>query len=53
MPNTTSASNESYNYDSADRLASSTIAGTTSPYTYDTQGDVTVTPAADAGGPER
>ncbi|MBR7833794.1 hypothetical protein KDL01_10990 [Actinospica durhamensis] len=47
---TTAASDETYAYDSADRLASTTESGTTSAYTYDTQGDVTTTPSADAGG---
>lgn len=41
---------ETYSYDAADRLLSSTIGGTATTYGYDTQGDVTATPSADAGG---
>lgn len=47
---TTTGTSETYSYDSADRLLSSTAGGTTSPYGYDTQGDITTTPSADAGG---
>ncbi|MBR7826249.1 hypothetical protein KDK95_08050 [Actinospica sp. MGRD01-02] len=47
---TTASTAESYTYDAADRLESTTESGTTSTYAYDTQGDVTTTPSADAGG---
>ncbi|MGW1163766.1 RHS repeat-associated core domain-containing protein, partial [Streptomyces sp. NPDC002513] len=40
---------ETYAYDGADRLLSTTLGGTTSTYAYDTQGNTTTTPAADAG----
>ena len=48
--NTTVSSDETYSYDSADRLDSSTLSGTTSAYAYDTQGDNITTPSVDAGG---
>lgn len=41
-----SGTSETYSFDAADRLLSST-AGT---YAYDTQGDIATTPSADAGG---
>jgi RHS repeat-associated protein len=47
---TTPATAETYSLDAADRTVSSTESGTTSSYGYDTQGDVTTTPSADAGG---
>jgi RHS repeat-associated protein len=47
---TTAASAETYAYDSADRLESTTENGTTNGYSYNTQGDITTTPSADAGG---
>ena len=47
---TTAATTETYGYDTADRLVSSTVNGTADSYTYDTQGDIADTPSADAGG---
>lgn len=47
---TTATTTEDYSYDAADRLESTTEGGTTADYTYDTQGDITTTPSADAGG---
>ena len=47
---TTAASDETYSYDAADRLLSSTASGTTAAYGYDTEGDITTTPSVDAGG---
>ena len=47
---TSSGTTETDAYDAADRLLSSTTGGTTTSYGYDTQGDITTTPAADAGG---
>jgi RHS repeat-associated protein len=41
---------ETYSYDSADRLESTTANSVTSTYAYDTQGDVATTPSQDAGG---
>ena len=46
----TAASTETYAYDAADGLESTTESGTTADYAYDTQGDITTTPSVDAGG---
>ena len=47
---TTATDTENYSYDTADRLESSTLNGTTGTYAYDVEGDITDTPSADAGG---
>jgi RHS repeat-associated protein len=47
---TTAADTETYAYDTADRLESSVLNGTSHTYSYDTQGDTTTTPSADADG---
>jgi YD repeat-containing protein len=46
----TASVSESYGYDAADRLLSSTVSGTATDYGCDTQGDVVSTPSVDAGG---
>lgn len=41
---------ENYAYDGAGRLTTSTVGATVSSYSYDTLGDITMTPSADEGG---
>jgi len=47
---TTASSSDSYTYDAADRLLTTTTGGGTNTYGYNTQGNTSTTPSADAGG---